>query len=116
MIVYGIRPRPRHGQRSSHNDTLGPSKPVLAHVFFWRSLSRNVGEWIPGNPSPPTSSGSNTIRSWSPTSSTDAGTTFVTRVANAAVMRMSRELEEAPTVTEALDLPQLVHALSRPCT
>ncbi|GFT22085.1 hypothetical protein TNCV_3271411 [Trichonephila clavipes] len=49
---------------------------VLPHAFSWRSLSRNAGEYIPGNPSPPTFSGSNTIRSWSPTSSTDAEATF----------------------------------------
>ncbi|GFV31263.1 hypothetical protein TNCV_1640151 [Trichonephila clavipes] len=51
-----------------------PSKLVLAHVLF----SRNVGGLDSRKPSSPTFSGSNTIRFWSPTSSTDAGTTFST--------------------------------------
>ncbi|GFU76636.1 hypothetical protein TNCV_3832791 [Trichonephila clavipes] len=44
------------------------------------SSSRNVGVLDSRKPSSPTSSGSNTIRFWSPKSLTGAGSTFATQL------------------------------------
>ncbi|GFY34043.1 hypothetical protein TNCV_997241 [Trichonephila clavipes] len=40
MIVYGIKPRPRDGQRSSHNNTVLPFLPVRFSQFkeLWETL------------------------------------------------------------------------------
>ncbi|GFT82001.1 hypothetical protein TNCV_3909491 [Trichonephila clavipes] len=44
MIAHGIRPKTRHGQRSSHNNTVLPPYPVETY-----SLKFRVSENMDGN-------------------------------------------------------------------
>ncbi|GFW96551.1 hypothetical protein TNCV_2846081 [Trichonephila clavipes] len=55
----------------------GSNNGPPACLFLEESISERRG-MDSKKPFSPTSSGSNTIRSWSPTSSTDTGTTFAT--------------------------------------